>query len=62
MFDGILVDKEELIIFLSSFFNIRVPEENMVFWISEKRLIDYTFTYFRYIWGLGKQFLLKNYS
>lgn len=61
MFDGILVDKEELIIFLSSFFNIRVPEENMVFWISEKRLIDYNSTYFRYIWGLGKPFSLKNY-
>ena len=61
MFDGILVDDEDLLIFLSSFFNIRVREENMVFWISENRLINYTTTYYRYVWNLGKKFSLKEF-
>lgn len=59
IFDGILVDDEDMLMFLSSFFNIRVQEENLVFWISENRLITYATTYFRYLWNLGKKFSLK---
>lgn len=59
IFDGIIVDDENMLIFLSSFFDIKVKEENMVFWISEKRLLNYSATYFKYIWNLGKKFSLK---
>jgi sugar-specific transcriptional regulator TrmB len=59
IFDGILVDEEDLLVFLSSFFNIKIKEENMVFWISDTRLINYAATYFRYLWNLGNKFSLK---
>lgn len=59
IFDGIIVDDENMLIFLSSFFDIKVKEENMVFWISEKRLLNYSGTYFKYVWNLGKKFSLK---
>jgi len=59
MFDGFIVDEDNMLIFLSSFFQIKVREENMIFWITEKRLLNYAITYFRYIWNLGKKFSLK---
>ncbi|MHA1339995.1 MAG: TrmB family transcriptional regulator [Promethearchaeota archaeon] len=59
MFDGFIVDEDNMLIFLSSFFKIKIREENMVFWISEKRLLSYATTYFRYLWNLGKKFSLK---
>ncbi len=59
IFDGILVDNVDLLIFLSSFFDVRIKEENMVFWISENRLINYATTYFRYLWNMGEKFTLK---
>ncbi|MHA1820309.1 MAG: TrmB family transcriptional regulator [Promethearchaeota archaeon] len=58
IFDGILIDDEDLLIFLSSFFKINIKEENMVFWISDNRLIHYTSTYFRYLWNMGEKFQL----
>lgn len=62
IFDGIVVDgtdNGDLLIFLSSFFSIRVKEENLVFLVNEKRLLNYTTTYFKYLWNLGKKFSLK---
>jgi sugar-specific transcriptional regulator TrmB len=59
MFDAVIVDDENMLIFLSTYFDIKVKEENMVFWISENRLLNYANTYYRYIWNLGDKFTLK---
>ena len=58
MFDGIIIDEADLMVFLSSFFKINVREENMVFWITEVNLVRYTMTYFKTLWSLGEKFSL----
>lgn len=55
-FDGIIFDEADAIIFLSSFVDITVQEENMTFWISDSKLISYLKTYFDMMWKLGKSF------
>jgi sugar-specific transcriptional regulator TrmB len=59
LFDAFLFDDREMFIFLTTFFNIDIKEENMIFMISEPRLINYTRTYFRMLWTMGKKFTLK---
>jgi sugar-specific transcriptional regulator TrmB len=59
LFDSFLFDEKEMFIFLTTFFNIDIKEENMVFMISEPRLVNYTRTYFRMLWSTGKKFTLK---
>ncbi|MBN2155801.1 MAG: TrmB family transcriptional regulator [Candidatus Lokiarchaeota archaeon] len=58
MFDGIIVDDSDLLVFLSSFFKLNVREENMVFWITEVNLVRYAMTYFKTLWSLGEKFSL----
>ena len=58
MFDGIIIDEVDLMVFLSSFFKINVREENMVFWITEANLVRYSLTYFKTLWSLGEKFSL----
>jgi len=58
MFDGIIIDENDLMVFLSSFFKINVREENMVFWITEVNLVRYAMTYFKTLWSLGEKFSL----
>ncbi len=62
MFDSMLFDKKEMIIFLTSFFKIRVKEENMVFLITEKQLINYAKGYFKMVWSAGEKFSLKEHA
>jgi HTH-type transcriptional regulator, sugar sensing transcriptional regulator len=59
MFDGMMFDNTEMIIFLNTFFNVTVKEENMVFLISEQRLLNYTKNYFKMLWSLGTKFSLR---
>ena len=35
LFDGIIIDEKQAVLFLTSFFDIQVEDENMAFWISE---------------------------
>jgi sugar-specific transcriptional regulator TrmB len=58
MFDGIIIDDTDLMVFLSSFFKINVREENMIFWITEANLVRYAITYFKTLWSLGEKFSL----
>ncbi|MHA1731617.1 MAG: TrmB family transcriptional regulator [Promethearchaeota archaeon] len=55
-FDGFVFDDSDAIIFLSSFVDITVQEENMTFWISDLKLVSYLKTYFNMVWNLGKNF------
>ena len=59
MFDGILFDNSEMVIFLNTFFNLSVKEENMVFLITEQRLLNYTKNYFKMLWSSGAKFSLR---
>lgn len=59
LFDAFLFDDREMFIFLTTFFNIDIKEENLIFMISEPKLINYTRTYFRMLWSSGKKFQLK---
>ena len=61
LFDSILFDNSEMIIFLTSFFKIAIKDENMVFLIQDDRLINYTKTYFKMLWSIGSKFSMKNY-
>lgn len=62
LFDGILFDNQDMIIFLTTFFNNVVREENIVFSVSEQRLITYVKNYFKMLWSLGTKFSLKTFS
>ena len=62
LFDAFLFDNNEMLIFLTTFFRISIKDENMVFFIQESRLINYTKTYFKMLWSMGEKFMLKNYS
>ncbi len=55
-FDGFVFDDSDAVIFLSSFVDITVQEENMTFWISDQKLVSYLKTYFNMVWNLGKNF------
>jgi sugar-specific transcriptional regulator TrmB len=59
IFDGFIFDDEEMLVFLTSFFNVAVREEQMMFWISDQRLNAYTSTYFKMLWNSGTQFTLR---
>ncbi|MHA1511244.1 MAG: hypothetical protein ACTSRX_05930 [Promethearchaeota archaeon] len=61
LFDGFLFDYDEMVMFLTTFFKISIKEEDMIFLISESRLINYTKTYFKMLWSMGEKFLLKNF-
>ncbi len=61
MFDSILFDDAEMTIFLTTFFKLDVKDENMVFLITEPRLIHHTKAYFKMMWSIGSKFALKNY-
>ncbi len=61
LFDAILFDSQEMVIFLSSFFRVNFKDENMVFLIQENRLISYARTYFKMLWNIGQKFQLKDY-
>jgi HTH-type transcriptional regulator, sugar sensing transcriptional regulator len=61
IFDAILFDDKELIIFLTTFLKLDVKDENMVFLITEARLISYTIAYFKMVWSIGTKFSLKTY-
>ncbi len=58
LFDGIIIDEKQAILFLTSFFDIQVQEENMAFWISENKLIRYFNNYFRLVKARAKPFTL----
>lgn len=62
LFDAMLFDNQDMVIFLTTFFKIAIQDENMVFLIQESRLINYSKTYFKMIWSMGEKFLLKNYD
>jgi sugar-specific transcriptional regulator TrmB len=60
LFDGILFDNTEMIIFLNTFFNVSPKEENMVFLITEQRLITYTKNYFKMLLSSSTKFSLRS--
>jgi HTH-type transcriptional regulator, sugar sensing transcriptional regulator len=62
LFDSFLFDNNEMVIFLTTFFKISIRDENMVFLITESRLINYTKTYFKMLWSIGEKFSLKKTS
>lgn len=62
LFDAILFDNTEMIIFLTSFLKIAIQDENMVFLIQESRLINYSKTYFKMILSMSQKFSLKDYN
>ncbi len=62
LFDAMLFDNAELVIFLTSFLKIAIKDENMVFLIQESRLVNYSTTYFKMLWSTSQKFSLKDYN
>ena len=58
LFDGMIIDEKQAILFLTSFFDIQVQEENMAFWISENKLMRYFNNYFRLVKAKATSFTL----
>lgn len=62
LFDAMLFDNQDLIIFLTTFFNQQMlKEENMAFLMNEQRLVNYTKNYFKMLASIGQKFALKDY-
>ncbi|MHA1796302.1 MAG: hypothetical protein ACTSUK_09320, partial [Promethearchaeota archaeon] len=62
LFDAFLFDQSEMIIFLTSFMKIDIKDENMVFLIQENRLINYSKTYFKMLWSMGRKFSMREFN
>jgi sugar-specific transcriptional regulator TrmB len=61
-FDTIFFDDKEMLLFLTSFFKLVIEDENMLFLIQEKRLINHAKDYIKKLTQNGEKFSLKDYN
>ncbi|MHA1585258.1 MAG: TrmB family transcriptional regulator [Promethearchaeota archaeon] len=61
-FDALSIDESEMILFLSSFYNLGVTDENLVFLVQEPKLMYHNKKYMQDIWSNGEDFALKNFE